>query len=100
MITREGIAWILDLLMGDLGDAVMVVRDGAGQSAQAPATAERVNDTIVLTSTFGENEANFEWRARVLRVGGVDVDVTTGDEGRKAPGAVVTAETVLEIPKQ
>ncbi len=98
MITPEGARWMLALVAGALANVSIVVRDGQS-SATAAAQARVDGERVIVTATFGENEANFTWRSVALRVGDVDVDLTTEDMGRKAPGAVWTAETVLEMPK-
>lgn len=99
MITEAGARWLLALVAAAVGNAQIVVRDGSGASATENATASVVDGDLVLTAVFGEDEANFSWRERVLMVGGNEVDVERRDEGRKAPGAVWTVETVLSMPK-
>jgi hypothetical protein len=98
MMTPEGARWILALMAGALSNVSVVVSDG--ESSATSAGQVRVeNDQVIVSATFGESEANFTWRSTAIRVGGVDIDVATEDMGRKAPGAVWTAETVFELPK-
>ena len=98
MITPEGARWLLALMAGGLANATLVVRDGQS-SAASPAQTRVDGDRVILTATFGEHEANFTWGSLAIRVGDVDIDVSTEDRGRKAAGAVWTAEAVLEMPK-
>lgn len=89
----------LDGLAAILQGGRLRVSDGSQQADAALNDGfPRVQDGVVeVQATFGEQEANFEWRERtVLTAAGVALDVEADDHGRKAPGAVWTLTTTLE----
>lgn len=54
--------------------------------------------SITFRSTFGETEANFDWREQgVVSAQGVLIDRAVGDGGRKVLGAVWQTEAILEL---
>lgn len=58
----------------------------------------RIAHRVIMRATFGENDANFDWRERGVKLAdGTLVDRTVEDGGRKAPGSVWTVETVLDL---
>jgi hypothetical protein len=55
---------------------------------------------IYLSSTFGENQAVFDWRERgVVTAQGVLLDRAVGDNGRKVMGAIWQCEAILELTR-
>ena len=98
--TADGNRIAADGLAEQLVGAQLVVTDG-DQTASAPLDdGYPIPDGAVvrLRATFGEDAANFEWRARrVENAGGLVVDIVNEDMGRKAAGAVWTLECELEI---
>lgn len=101
MLTTEGATLLWEIAAGLSDDTIaggsVAVTDGT-QRAAAPLDAPpAVRDgTLVVTATFGENDANFTWAStEVLSAAGVVIDREASDSGRKAPGAIWTLETVL-----
>lgn len=99
--TADGNALAAHGLILQLLDAQLVVTDGGDQLARVPVDdtfPRRDGATITLRGTFGEGEANFEWRVRrVETADGKVVDEEAGDMGRKAAGAVWDLEIELEV---
>lgn len=53
---------------------------------------------LVLRSTFGEDQANFEWAERgVVSAQGILIDRAVGDNGRKPLGAIWQVEARLRL---
>lgn len=103
MLTTEGAQLLWAIAAGGSTDSLaggsIVVSDGKARSQRPLDAGPAVEGaTVTLVATFGEQDANFEWSiVEVLSAKGVVVDREARDQGRKAPGAVWTAETVLEL---
>lgn len=104
MFTPEGINLTLGALAPLLAGGQLRVLDGdnepgEAQSATAPVGEIDLRDgTLIMSATFGEQEANFDWRAReVLTADGTVLDRIVEDLGRKAPGSVWTLEAVVSL---
>jgi uncharacterized membrane protein len=93
MLTSDGATataqWIADRLDG----AELVVTDGQ-TSASAGALVSADQGVVTLSASFGEHEANFEWRRRAVVHRDLELDVDDVDLGRKVAGAV----WLLEVP--
>lgn len=118
--TEGGLEWVAQQLRERLAGARIVVGDGEtpvnsnDEELAGAATAEKVVEEIeivgrvedgdravhrvILRTTFGENEANFDWRERgVLTSEGVLIDRAVADQGRKVQGSVWTLEAVVDL---
>ena len=107
MPTPEGLERVLAIAAGAVNDSLaagtLTISDGehtaAAQLDQAPEVTITENGArLRVVATFGEDAANFEWSIREFRSeGGVVIDRTEEDQGRKAPGAVWTLEADIEL---
>lgn len=96
--TEAGLAWLAELLVSNAADARIIVSDGASQKAATTVTSiERDGATIRAVATFGEGEANFDWRERSLVVGDQVIDTEKEDQGRKVAGAAWTVEVEIDL---
>lgn len=96
MLTSEGAKLLAPAVAQALAGAELVVA-GHGQEASKPVETIAVDGTeVVLTATFGDDEANFDWLIRRVRVGGELVDEEEVDLGRKASGEW-TLEAAIEL---
>lgn len=100
MLTPVGLAWVTNLVSTALAGAQLVVSDGE-QSATAVVESVGIDEEtqeVVLRATFGEGEANFEWRERYVQLAdGTNVDALTEDQGRKAVGSIWVLEARIRI---
>lgn len=87
-LTPEGAALTAATMRDVLADGQLEVSDGT-QSARADVVgAEVIDGELLLTATFAERDANFEWSQRtVIARDGTRYDAESGDLGRKAPGS-------------
>lgn len=95
-LTTEGAAAVAGWLAPQFAGAQLVVSDGE-QRASAPAVVSTNEAVILLSATFGEFDANFDWRRRVVELDGVEVDVDELDMGRKPIGAVWSLEVPITV---
>lgn len=102
MFTPEGTEWLANLLATHLQGGWIIISDGAGDSYPAPIETITVADDhsqVLIAAEVGENEANFEWAKRSVKLtDGTVLDADESDGGRKAQGAVWTAEVAFDIP--
>jgi len=87
VLTEQGALALAESVGGWLSDAEVQVSDGS-QTATRPADIELVGTVVRLRAEFGEDEANFEWAVQRVVKGGVVVDETRSDLGRKAGGVM------------
>lgn len=109
MITPEGTDWLAKLIATHLQGGWIIISDGKGESYPAPITSIEVqgetDDTedpegriVLATAEVGENEANFEWAKRSVKLtDGTVLDSDESDGGRKVQGAVWTAEVAFDL---
>jgi hypothetical protein len=104
VLTPEGTDWLASLIAEHLKGAWIIISDGKGESYPAPITSIEVQgeggeDRVVLaTAEVGENEANFEWAKRSVKLtDGTVLDADESDGGRKVQGAVWTAEVAFDL---
>jgi hypothetical protein len=98
MLTSDGAALTAGLLARQLEGGSLEVGDGNGNAARADMTVAAQAAVVACEATFGEQQANFEWRVRrVLDQAGQVVDEHAEDMGRKAAGAVWTLEAEIEL---
>lgn len=87
-------------LVEQLAGASIEVSDGTQTASTTidDGFPQRDGATIALRATFGQSEANFEWRVhRVVTAAGLAVDEEQVDMGRKAPGAVWVLDIELQV---
>lgn len=94
-LTPDGAALAANALAEKLVGAELEVTDGQ-QTARQPAIVGVDGDTILLTASFSEREANFEWTTRRVVMGAAVIDEEAVDQGRKALGAVWVLEVAIE----
>lgn len=101
MLTSEGAALLWAIVTGTSTDRLIALRvsDGAATATAALDEPPRVDGNVLtLVATFGETDANFEWRERlVISRDGVIVDREAHDHGRKAQGSEWTLEATLQL---
>jgi hypothetical protein len=97
VFTADGLGWLGGLVAPLLSDAVMVVSDGDQRAEQPVSRAELDGPEITVSATFGEQDANFEWKVREVVLGGVVLDRDEADGGRKVSGAIWEARTVISL---
>lgn len=101
MLTSEGAALLWEIVTGASTDEIIALRvtDGAATATAALDEPPSVDgDVLTLVATFGDSDANFEWRERhVISRDGVLVDREVHDHGRKAQGAEWTLEATLQL---
>jgi hypothetical protein len=95
-LTAEGAAAVAGWLAPQFANAVLVVSDGE-QRASAPAVVSTSEAVVLLSATFGEFDANFDWSRRAVELDGVEVDVEESDMGRKPLGAVWSLEVPISV---
>jgi hypothetical protein len=98
LLTSDGAAAVAGLLASQLEGGQLEISDGNGGTARADMTVVTQQAVVVCSATFGEQQANFEWRVRrVLDRAGQAVDEHAEDMGRKSAGAVWTLEADIEL---
>ncbi len=104
MLTPEGAKWMADWIVERLlAGAWIVVSDGAGESAVATIAEARTVEqdgaySVVAAATFGEEEANFEWSKRSIKLAdGTVIDADETDAGRKVAGAEWAYEVTIDV---
>lgn len=91
MIQADGLAQILE-------GGWICVSDGATKDEATIDSIDAGDGVLTVRATFGEEQANFEWRTReVFTADGVVIDREEEDGGRKAPGAVWAVEIVIGL---
>lgn len=98
MLTPDGLAWVARLLESNFAGANIVVSDGTNKAVN-PVTEVAIEEGgVVLRTTFGEDEANFEWATRsIILPDGTEVDRIEEDQGRKAVGQVWGLEARIDL---
>lgn len=99
MLTSEGAALLWSIITGASTDQISALRvtDGiTSATAELDEPARADENALILVATFGDGDANFEWRERlVISRDGVVVDREAQDLGRKAQGSEWTLEATL-----
>lgn len=96
--TPEGLSWLARLLAEEAEQACIVVSDGGELRATARASSiTPEGGQVTFTATFGEGDANFEWRKRDLVLGNVVIDSEEQDQGRKVTGTIWTVEVTIDL---
>lgn len=98
MLTPEGATLVATSVLPQIEGGVIVVSDGRA-TADAPISSARVDGTtLVCEALFGEQDANFEWKSRVVQgKDGKRFDAETADMGRKAGGSEWTCVAVIDF---
>lgn len=101
MITPEGTEWLANLLATHLQGGWIIISDGNGESFPAAIEQITVSDDktqVLVGAEVGEGDANFEWAKRSVKLtDGTVLDADETDGGRKAQGAVWTAEVAFDL---
>jgi hypothetical protein len=99
VITPEGIALALEEIAEALRNGgTLVVSDSVTSASALISDIAIADGVLTATATFGEGEANFEWREhQIVAADGTVIDKQPDDHGRKAQGAVWTLDAELEL---
>ncbi len=99
MFTSDGLNWLAVIVEERLAGAQLQVGNGETAVAVPIESIEVAEDgTVKLVGTFGEEQANFDWRSRsILLADGTEIDRVEEDQGRKAQGSVWTLEAEVEF---
>jgi hypothetical protein len=103
LLTNEGIDQLLFIVAGlsddTLDGGALCVSDGT-QTAEAPFDEPpTVKDgKLMMSATFGEQVANFDWLERdIITANGLVLDHDEEDLGRKAEGAIWRLDAGIEL---
>jgi hypothetical protein len=103
VFTPDGYDWLARRLAEAVEGGWIIISDGAGQSFPAPIATIEIQEEddkrrVLLSAEVGENDANFEWAKRSVKLtDGTVIDTDESDGGRKAQGAVWHAEVAFDL---
>lgn len=102
MLTPEGARLVWEIAAGASTDSIqggtIVVANGDETASAQIANLTFGERSMTVGAVFGPDDGNFDWlERRVVSRDGVVIDEVAEDGGRKAKGAIWTAEAVLNI---
>lgn len=102
--TAEGYDWLAHRIADSAQGGWIIISDGGGNSFPAPITSIEVQEdgdarrVLLVAENIGEDDANFDWAKRSVKfTDGTVIDSDESDGGRKAQGAIWTAEVAFDL---